>query len=148
MPSREYYLDSMGVTRWRLRSVPEKSEPIAEDLSIVWFEQKPNPTIGFFTEITNGEEQKLLVAIVQACAKDEMYNVGTFTDDLHAPLSGFQKVLIFGVAQAQRLNPDFKHVGLYDLSGSKIFVTYSLQELTAEPARKRELWQTWQQLSK
>ena len=84
-PPREYYLDSMGVTRWRLRSVPEKVKVEAEaspplELPIVWFEQKPNPTLAFFAEITNADEQKLLMAVVQACAKDEMYNVGTFTD--------------------------------------------------------------------
>jgi len=149
-PPREYYLDSMGVTRWKLRSVPEKEkvETVPIELPIVWFEEKPNPALAFFAEITNAEEKKLLMAVVQACAKNEMYNVGTFTDILKTPLSNFQKILIFGINQAQYLNPDFNQIGLYELWGCQIFVTYTLKELTAEPAHKRELWQSWQQLTK
>lgn len=158
---RNYYLDTMGITRWALRqtiiapSMPEDSIT-SLDVSglITWYQQQESSSIIFLADIHNAAEQELFSAITQACATGCKYSSGkllaeiTDAQDFLAtfPISTLY-ILVFGVDQAKLLDLTFAQRGLFNLGSIKIYVTYTLQELAMQPAYKKELWQTWKTLN-
>jgi hypothetical protein len=166
---QSYYLDNIGITRWKLRlpyekpqknSVGPTPEIITENnlksepkTSLVTWKQHNDQAQTIFLAEPNETEQELLKAITQACAKQTPYSTGQLLAEINSaqdfitafPLS-CTHILIFGINQAKLMDPTFSKPGIYSLGSVKICVTYSLSELATQPECKRELWQAWKSI--
>lgn len=158
---RQYYLNSLGLTNWKLRypqpnanqnpnqNSAQASNSDLPSSSIDWLIQHDSPDIIFLADWSNELEFELLMAIVKACAKDRSYALGKLLSNENVHLNA-HTILVFGVSEALKIAPNFGSEGVYNydsgLNRGKVIVTYPLLELQNNPQLKKNLWKTWQQI--